>query len=489
MMRRLFSAGFLLPLGAVLFVLGAKLALIDAMGSDLPVGEQWTVEGSTLFQVKLHRGYIPTEHFFFPSGDHRPVMTRYWAYALYCADGNQWDCRVQAVANLVFQAAIVLVLWFAAGIFAAGGWLAVLRVLTVALCALPANHENFTWGFQSQFLLCILCGLVHVLGTARAVKPDRGWVLAQLAGMVGILSLASGLLSAAALIGLALVQALRGRRGTWLWATLLVNGAWLAFGAWFAVKISAAPNHVHSILGFLRAFAVLLAWPAPAGWGLLSHVPFVVAAIYALRRPAGPGPAACFLGLAAWFWLLLAALAYGRGGETMSIAVRYFDMLVLGSWLNVAAVLWLWREKFAGARTRWLAAGLAACLLPMLGWLAYWNRPAGIRSTIESQGLVARLRDDVARDFLKTNDPAVFKRYDWLEFRYPHQPYTIDLLRDPLMRPVLPPSLQPDGRAGWLSRAALAVTRQWRWLLAAGLGLLALGGWRQRAFTGVRTQV
>lgn len=480
MTRRLFSAGFLLPLGAILLVLGAKLALIDKLGSDLPVGEQWTVEGSTLFQVKARRGHIPVEHFFFPSGEHRPVMTRYWAYALFVADGNQWDCRVQAVANLVFQAGIVLVLWFAAALFASAGWLAVLRGLTVALCALPANHENFTWGFQSQFLLCILCGLAHVVGTAGAVKPTGRWVLAQLAGLVGILSLASGLLSAAALVGLVVVEWLRGRRGSWCWATLLVNGGLLAFGAWFAVKGASASNHAHSVGAFLRAFSVLLTWPAPAGWGLLSHVPFVVAGVYALRRPAGPGASACFLGLGAWFWLLLGALAYGRGGETMSIAVRYFDMLVLGCWLNVGAVLWLWREKAGGSRTGWLAAVLGLCLLPMLVWLAYWNRPAGIRSTIGSVGLVARLRDDVARDFLKTDDPAVFKRYDWLDSRFPHLPYTIDILRDPLMRPALPPSLQLDGRAGWLSRAALWATLQWRGLLVAGGLLLVLGSWRGR---------
>lgn len=477
MMCRLLSAGFLLPLGAVLFVLGAKLALIDAMGSDLPVGEQWTVEGSTLFQVKVHRGHIPAEHFFFPSGEHRPVLTRYWACALFIADGNQWDCRVQAVANLIFQAAIVLVLWFAAANFAAGGWLALLRGFTVVLCALPANHENFTWGFQSQFLLCLLCGLVHVLGTARAAKPGGGWMLAQLAGMAGILSLASGLLSAAALSGLAMVEFLRGRRDRWSGATLAANGALLAFGVWFAVKGGGdSANHAHSAGDFLRACATLLSWPAPGGWGLLSHAPFLMAGLYALRQPARPGPAACFLGLAAWFWLLLAALAYGRGGGEMRIAVRYFDMLVIGCWLNVAAVLWLWREK----HPTWLLGALAICLLPALSGLAYWNRPAGIRSTVESQGLVARLRDDVVRDFLKSDDPAVFKRYDWLDSRFPHLPYTIDILRDPLMRPALPPSLQPDGRAGWLSRVALGVTRQWRGLLVAGVGLLAVGGWRWR---------
>lgn len=477
MRQRLFAT--FLPVGALLVMLGAKLALIDQLGSDVPVGEQWTVEGSTLFQVKLHRGYIPVEHFFFPSGEHRPVTARIWAYALYRVDGDQWDCRVQTVANLIFQAGTLLLLWFAAASFVSAHSLALVRVFTLLLCSLPANHENFTWGFQSQFLLCILCGLAHILGTARANRPDGAWFLAQLAGLVGILSLASGFLSAIALCGLALVEFARGRRDTWWWATLVANGALLAFGLWFAVRVGDSPNHAHSAGEFLRAFGALLTWPAPRGWGWLSHLPFLVAGIYALRRPPGHGSSVRFLGLAAWFWLLVAALAYGRGGGEMSIAVRYFDMLVIGSWLNVVAVLWLWREKAGGSRTTWLAVGLTACLLPMLGWLAYWNRPAGIRSTIESVGLVARLRDDVVRDFMATNDPAVFKRYDWLGSRFPHLPYTIEILRDPVMRPALPPSLQPDGRAGPLSRAALWITGRWRWLLALGAALLAVGGWRQ----------
>lgn len=476
MMRRLLTAGFLLPLGAVLLVLGAKLALIDALGSDVPVGEQWTVEGSTLFQVKLHRGHVPAEHFFFPSGEHRPATARLWAYALYRLDGGQWDCRVQAVANLVFQAGTVLLLWLAAAAFARGPGLIVARVFTVLICALPANHENFAWGFQSQFLLCILCGLLHIYGTTRATQPDWRWGLAQVAGFVGLLSLASGLLSAVALVGLALLELVHGRRGAWVWLTLLANGALAGFGYWFAVKVGDSPNHAHSVGDFLKAFGVLLSWPAPGGWGILSHLPFVIALVVALRRPSGPGPGALFLGLAAWFWLLLAALAFGRGGGEMSIAVRYFDMLVIGCWLNVAAVLWLGQSGWPRAAM----AVLALSLLPMLGWLGYWNRPAGIRSTVETVGLVARLRDDVVRDFLKTDDPAVFKRYDWLDSRFPHLPYTIEILRDPLMRPALPPSLQADGRAGGLSRAAAAAAGGWRWVLAAGVVMLAAGGWRRR---------
>jgi hypothetical protein len=116
--------------------------------------------------------------------------------------------------------------------------------------------------------------------------------------------------------------------------------------------------------------------------------------------------------------------------------------------------------------------------------LAYWNRPAGIRATVADMQNIRQLRDGAVRDFMATNDPAVFHRYDWMGSRFPHLPYTIELLRDPLMRPALPPSLQPDGRAGWLSQAALGLTRHWRWLLVAGAGLLALGGWRRRIAIG-----
>ncbi|MEJ1971359.1 MAG: hypothetical protein WDM96_02245 [Lacunisphaera sp.] len=146
------------------------------------------------------------------------------------------------VANLVFQGGIFLFLWFAAGAFVSGGRLAMARALALILCALPFSHENFTWGFQSQFLLGILGGLVHVFGTARSTRPDGRWLMAQFAGLVGILSLASGLLSAAALVALALLERIRGRRDAWWWATLLANGALLAFGFWFLTKLSEAPG-------------------------------------------------------------------------------------------------------------------------------------------------------------------------------------------------------------------------------------------------------
>lgn len=482
MIRRLLSAGWLLPFGGLLFVLGAKLALIDTMGSDVPLADQWTAEGSTLFQVKLHRGHVPWEHFFFPNSEHRPATTRFLAYALFQADGGQWDCRVQAVTNLGFQAATFLLLWFAAGAFVSGGPLAAVRALTVILCSLPANHENFTWGFQSQFLLCILGGLVHIVGTVRSTRPDGRWLLAQLAGLVGVLSLASGLLSAAALVGLAVVERVRGRRDNWWWATLLANAAQLAWGFWFMARVPEATGHAGSVVAFLKAFAVLLAWPVYGGiWGTLIQLPLLAGVIYAWRQPAGSGPAARFLGLSIWFFLLLAALAYGRGGGTMQVAVRYFDMLVIGCWLNGVAVFWLWQAGESSPRLRMLSAVLALALLAALGGFAYWNRPAGIRATVADMQNIRQLRDGAVRDFLATNDPAVFQRYDWMGSRFPHLPYTIELLRDPLMRPALPPSLQPDGRAGWLSRAALAITSQWRWLLASGIGLLALGGWRRVA--------
>jgi hypothetical protein len=475
MVRRLLASRFLLPLGGLLFVLGAKLFLIERLGSDVPVADQWTAEGSTLFQVQLHRGSIPFEHFLFPQGEHRPAMTRFWAYGLFRANGNQWDGRVQAVANLVFHAGTFLLLWFAAARFVPGGWLAVARLLTVALCALPANHENFVWGFQSQFLLLILCGWGHILGTMGSSRPDWRWAGAQLTGFVGVLSLASGFLSAVALAGLAVIEWLRGRRDAWLGATLLANGLLIAFGLWFLARFNDSPNHAHSVGEFLKAWLILLAWPFPQGWwGLLGQVPFLAAGFYALSRRTGTLPAALFLGLAAWFWLLLAALAYGRsGGGEMRIAVRYFDILVIGCWLNFVAALWL----ACALRRPLVTMGLALCLLPLVGGLAYLNRPAGIRSTLETLQLVRQLRDGAVRDFLATDNPAVFERYDWMQSTFPHLSYTIELLRDPLMRPALPPSLQPDGRAGTLSRGAFWLARHWWLVVVAGLASLMAGGW------------
>jgi hypothetical protein len=146
-------------------------------------------------------------------------------------------------------------------------------------------------------------------------------------------------------------------------------------------------------------------------------------------------------GLGIWSWLVIAALAYGRGATSGVIAIRYFDVLALGLFLNAIALGCLAasfpsrHRLFALLATGWVG------LLIIGGWRV--NAPASL-----GPGLV-RHRDYFLRqqsavsDFLATGNEASLVRDSSVRAFFPHYEFTKDVLRDPLLRRRLPPSIVP----------------------------------------------
>lgn len=465
--------------GAVLIVFGAKLSLIQAFGSDVPYADQWTGEGLTIFQPLMRWGGVPTEHFFFPHGEHRPVTMRYWAYMLFQANENQWDGRVECVANLLFQVGTLLILWWVAGRYLSGIRLMAMRIVTVLICAAPCNFENFVWGFQSQFLLLVLGGLAHVAGTLTSTHLSVRWWLAQGAGIIAIISLSSGMMSAVALALLALFAIVRGRRDAWAWTTLGMNIALAVFGFWFLNPIVDAHDHSDSVMQFAGDMIDLWAWPTPAEkLALLGQVPLLVMAFRALRGAKSQGLPWVVLGLGLWVQGMMAALAFGRGGggDDMFIATRYQDVIIMGCWTNLLAVFGLW-EVARHKRQHIAAVVLSACVLPMIVGLVRLNSPSRIQEYARNQRAYIDKHDNTVREFLRTDDPAVFERDSAIRSAFPHLGFTIDVLRDPALIPILAPSLHAEQRTGPLSRAALIIVDNAWPILFFGvfLMLLALG--------------
>jgi len=472
--------------GALLVVVGAKLWLVRSFGSDVPYADQWAGEGASIFQMRMRYGHVPGHHFFFSHGEHRPATMRLWTYGLFLANGDQWDARLECFGNVLFQAATCLLLWWLAGALLPGWRLGIGRVVAVLICAMPCNFENFVWGFQSQFLLLILGGLFHVAGTMTAARPGSRWWLAQIGGLIAILSLSSGMMSAVALCLMGLWEAALGRRDAWMWATTAVNLALSIFGFWFLHPLVSAADHVHSAWQFVRDMLDLLAWPCVKGrWGLFSQIPLAAMAVLACRRGEAGRVPRLLLTLEIWLLGLMAALAVGRGGNPvgMFIATRYQDILVLGCWGNVLAVLWLSQSAGTGRRRLW-GFVLPLSLIPMVLGLLQLNAPEHFRTYAQIQKDYIARHDATVREFLQSNNPAVFERDPVIRSAFPHLNFTIELLRDPQMRPALPPSLQPDGRSGPLSRIAMAAVQSAPSILLSGctfaLGAIGLQLWRRR---------
>ncbi|HEY4247008.1 MAG TPA: hypothetical protein VGM64_09145 [Lacunisphaera sp.] len=475
--QRRFSPGVLwLGLGVVLLATGAKLILIQWYGTDQPYADQWAAEGMYFLRgplyYKINLVQLTSLH-----GEHRPALTRLWVRGLILANEGQWDCYVELVADLLIYAAYLIVIWRWLVALVKGPWLIPAAVCAAVLFGLPCAYENYLWGFQSGFLFLLLMGTLHVWGTVGETRLGLRWGLAQVAGFLGIFSIAAGAMSAAALALVAGLELVRGRRNSWAWSTLVVNVMLFGLGFWLVPNVTPDGTLWARLFAAIKGTGYLLSWPfAGPAWCLLLQAPWVILFFNGWwKRDEVHGRGDRLTGaMGLWVLTMAFAIAYGRALTSDNIGVRYYDVLVLGLFINVPALVRIcvrttswWRFLWRGLASIWLIA-IAAGL-----W--HDNRPEDLGNMFKFQHDLAIEQQGVVRDFMVSNDPANLQEFEKKSQRFPHFQTTLDFLRDPKVPVLLPPSLTPDHHQNRLSRLARQIASDWPAVIVLGL-LAGLAG-------------
>jgi hypothetical protein len=162
---------FVLVAGLFAFIWGARLAVIDRFGSDLPNMDQWDAEGAKLFLPFLqHR--LRVADFFAPHNEHRIACTRALALLLLWLDG-QWDARLECVVNAALHAALGVAVFFHLRTLVAGWRRIALLALVAGFFAAPMSWNNVVAGFHTQqtLLLGFSFATFALLFGARAARP------------------------------------------------------------------------------------------------------------------------------------------------------------------------------------------------------------------------------------------------------------------------------------------------------------------------------
>jgi hypothetical protein len=157
-----------------------------------------------------------------------------------------------------------------------------------------------------------------------------------------------------------------------------------------------------------------------------------------------------------------------------TIGVRYYDVLVLGLVVNVLALVLFASSGPPRHRRWWGAIGLAWLAVVACG-LWHYNEAAELRALFKFQRDYAVEQRQLVREFLVTDNPANLQDFANDSGRFPHFQLTLELLRDPKVRSLLPPSLTVDGHAGALTWLARRIARGWPLIFGAGL-LGLIGG-------------
>lgn len=426
-------------------ILGAKLLLIDRYASDLPYWDQWDAEGELLIRPYLE-SRLTLAHFFQPHNEHRPLFTRLLALGLFMVNDHQWDARLQMVVNAALHAACALLLLNLARRFLPSIGLGLFVILTALFFAMNVSWENTLAGFQSQFYFVLLFTCLHLGYTWLARPRSLVWWLAPLAGVANLFSMASGLLSAAAIVAVTSLSAARNRRLTRDDIFVLATNTLLVGAGWMLKN--EIPGHAFLKAqdpgGWLDAWLHQLAWPVvtgngPAWFAVIGLLPPLVLLFFYWRRQVDGPIALVLLSLCVWTVLQTMAIAYARGGVEHGYASRYADTLAFGVLVNLLALAFVVTQVTG---QRMLQVALVLLVLIDLGGL--WRESIGFnRANLQMQPELTTARVTSVREYLLHRPASFFRKTPWNELPYPSAKQLAYYLDKPVIRAALPASVRP----------------------------------------------
>lgn len=441
------------------FVLVAQLALVAAIGTDIPFHDQWNIEGEWLYP-RWQDETLGFAELFRPFNEHRIAWTHALNLALFAANG-QWDPLLQLVAIAVMRAACAGGLaWYVARI--STGLRPLVVAMAVGIAFLPlAPWHTVLWGIESHSYFSLAFGGLTLALLSRATPTRSELLLGAVAGAAGLIAMGPNALVPVALLGLIALRAWERRAiNGQLAASALLAGLLLVAGFWLRVDVPAhAALRAHDVGEFVRAALLVLAWPQRPAWLAVGvNVPLLLVLGARLARRRAPAPGEDFvLAAAGWSVAIGLATAWVRGGSAelaTAVPSRYADFLVLLPLANAWCAVTLARE-FA---PRWrIARPIAA------GWILFLLLGALVLDFEVMRALVLpRARDRAAperltRAFQTTRDPTVFEGQPLLLVPHPSPRAVLGVLEDPRLHGRLPPSLQPEQPLGPGSRAVRAL--------------------------------
>lgn len=430
-----------------LLVFSAKLLLIREFPVTAPTWDQWDAEARALYLPYYNCG-LTWSGMFGLHNEHRIFFPRLLALGLLVLNG-QWDPRLQQVVNAVMHAmtAVILLVILWRGL----EWrrLDVLAAIVVPVFGLPYAWENALYGFQSAFYFFLLFSILALWMTTAFRAGSLAWCLGWFCGLCGLFTAAGGILLPAVIGFVALLRTIDSGR-TWRWRELALTVGVAAAVLAVGVAIMSPPLAHHeplkaqSLKAFLSSFSRNLAWPwvdAPAAALVMWSPLAALGGFVASRRGRTCMMDRFLFGLAAWVILQAAAIAYGRGGTGAVPAPRYLDFLSLGFVVNVLALISLARQGIPGiagrrfaivAMTVWIAFGLVGLdrlFTDTLATLSIWRRH-----------WIAQAAN--VRSFVLTGDIDVLNSKDPFDIGYPSSDALVDVLRQPIVRRILPAAVR-----------------------------------------------
>jgi hypothetical protein len=458
-------------LALFLAAFGAQLWVVWLYGSPVPIWDQWYEAGS-LFSPWM-AGHLTFGDLVAADSNHRIVLTRLLDLCIIRFNGR-WDPLLQMTVNAFFHAAFACGLAFCLWHFFGRkrGWL--VCFLLMPFFTMPYAGENAIWGINSMWYFANIFALATVVGLGFGKAGSWQWWFGLVAAVMGLLTMASGLLAPMTAGGLILLRAIKNRRierekMIGLGACLLLAGLGAPF---IATPEYNRPLLAHSFSEFTSALAHNLSWPffnAPEMACVIALPPALLLVFYLRPNFQASRAAEFILALALWSVLQSVAVAYGRANYVEVVpASRYMDLfsvLVIASLFATVLLGQMWeRGRVPGFNGTWLPLIFAGVMFFGLCRIS--------QTVVEDVLVVTREWNLIAEERVQTF-MATGKEQDLFEQPtvQPDPKVTLGVLRDPNLRAILPAACFPPAS----SPAPGRFTPASQWLLRHSIMILSCG--------------
>jgi hypothetical protein len=462
-------AGWLTAL--FLTALGAQLWAVWLYGSPILIWDQW-YEADALFRPWLE-GHLHGSDLIAIDSNNRAVMTNLFDLFIIWLNGR-WDpllqMSVNAFIHATFACGLAYCLWNFLG--RKRGWL--ICFLLMPFFALPYGGENAIWGYNSMWYFVNIFALATIAGLGFAKAGTWRWWLGFVAAVLGLLTMASGLVAPITAGGLILLRAIK--IGGLKKKDLITLGLCVILTVLGSLIVGMSeynrPLQAHSLEEFTAALTHNLNWPFLniPGMVFVIVLPLVLLLVLYLRPDFQATRAAeLILALALWSVLQSTMIAYGRANYVQFVGgSRYMDVLNILVVASLFAAVLLGQFWERGHIKRW--DGL---LLPLVFTGIVFFGLCRISLIIVDDVLVVTrewnlIAEERTEAFLNTGDERELFKEPTVR---PDPKITLRVLRDPKLQSILPSvclSPTPPVPAGRFAAAS-------QWLLQNSIAILSCG--------------
>lgn len=416
--------------GAFFVVFSSMIWTVENFGSSIPYYDEWDAEANWLYK-KYENDDLEISEIFAPHNGHRLVLSRLTALAIYVVNAG-WDPELQMVINALLHAIICAILVRFILLNHHSYNLLFPVVLTVILFAVPFSWISITVAFQTQFYFMILFSIL-----ALQSLTSSQYIFGYIFSILAMLSMTPGAFVLPAFLGAILVSGVQSKVITeqQILQCMISILLFTLFILTLHEEPAAQVYHAQHIRGFLVSILAAISWPFRVSFviGLVIYVPLV---FYLIRSTFVLRGSPFILSAGVFIACQILAMAYFRGGEGVPPANRYWEIMIVGIWVNGMCAWHMVHHKSSKfvkqAAVLWLLIAIIG--LSIVGYQSFSD---GLPNR-KADALIAQ---SLILEYLETGNRNIFLGKSSSEISHLDTNSLVALLDDKLIREILPSSL------------------------------------------------